>query len=143
MVWGCVAAFGVESLMESCTRWLILIYRQIIGKKVLINWDWGRYSSKSTSTSKHTAFVVKEWLLTHCGNQLNTPPQSPDLNVIKNLLSHLGESYKKETSNYKQGTIEIGIVRRLFNIAPETTRHLRNRCLGDWKLSYQQKRLCY
>ncbi|GFX26003.1 transposable element Tcb1 transposase [Trichonephila clavipes] len=46
---------------------------------------------------KHTVIAIKEWLLYHCQNQLNTPPQSLDLNVIENLWSHL----KRAVQNMK------------------------------------------
>ncbi|GFS73230.1 transposable element Tcb2 transposase [Trichonephila clavipes] len=51
---------------------------------------------------KHTAFVVKEWLLYHCRNQLNTPPQSPDLNVIENMWSHLERAVQKHQITSKE-----------------------------------------
>ncbi|GFW87156.1 uncharacterized protein TNCV_5125101 [Trichonephila clavipes] len=34
---------------------------------------------------KHTARNVKMWCLFHCKQQLQTPPQSPDINVRENL----------------------------------------------------------
>ncbi|GFV06711.1 transposable element Tcb2 transposase [Trichonephila clavipes] len=51
---------------------------------------------------KHTAFVVKEWLLYHCRNQLNTPPQFPDLNVIENLWRHLERAVQKHQITSKE-----------------------------------------
>ncbi|GFV16738.1 transposable element Tcb2 transposase [Trichonephila clavipes] len=72
---------------------------------------------------KHTAFVAKEWLLYHCRNQLNTPLQSSDLNVIENLWSHLERAVQKHqiTSNEQLKSV---LQEELLNIAPETTRHL-------------------
>ncbi|GFU19888.1 transposable element Tcb1 transposase [Trichonephila clavipes] len=34
---------------------------------------------------KHTAEIVKLWLLYNVPNELHTPPQSPDLNLLKHL----------------------------------------------------------
>ncbi|GFW21422.1 transposable element Tcb1 transposase [Trichonephila clavipes] len=92
--------------------------------KVLINWDWGRvsYSSK-TNDPKHTAFVVKEWLFYHCQNKHNTPPQSPDLNVIENLWSHLERAVQKHQITSKEQLKSV-LQEDWLNIAPETTRHL-------------------
>ncbi|GFX50594.1 transposable element Tcb2 transposase [Trichonephila clavipes] len=72
---------------------------------------------------KHTAFVVKEWLLYHCRNQLNTPPQSPDLNVIENLWSHLERAVQKHQITSKEQLKSV-LQEEWLNIAPETTRHL-------------------
>ncbi|GFS94471.1 transposable element Tcb2 transposase [Trichonephila clavipes] len=89
--------------------------------------------------SKHTAFVVKEWLLYHCRNQLNTPPQFPDLNVIENLWPHLERAVQKHQITSKEQLKSV-LQEELLNIAPRPLDILWNRCLGDWKLSYQQKR---
>ncbi|GFW75585.1 transposable element Tcb1 transposase [Trichonephila clavipes] len=51
---------------------------------------------------KHNAFVVKECLLYHCRNQLNTPPQSPDLNVIEYMWSHLERAVQKHQVTSKE-----------------------------------------
>ncbi|GFY34676.1 uncharacterized protein TNCV_1373671 [Trichonephila clavipes] len=64
----------------------------------------GRSVSAETQDNdpKHTAFVVKEWLLCHCRNKHNTPPQSPDLNVIENLWSHLERAVQKHQITSKE-----------------------------------------
>ncbi|GFW83678.1 transposable element Tcb2 transposase [Trichonephila clavipes] len=72
---------------------------------------------------KHTAFVVKEWLLYHCRNQLNTPPQFPDLNVIENLWPHLERAVQKHQITSKEQFKSV-LQEEWLNIAPETTRHL-------------------
>ncbi|GFY11546.1 transposable element Tcb2 transposase [Trichonephila clavipes] len=72
---------------------------------------------------KHTAFVVNEWLLYHCRNQLNTPPQSPDLNFIENLRSHLERAVQKHQITSKEQLKSV-LQEEWLNIAPETTRHL-------------------
>ncbi|GFT20106.1 transposable element Tc1 transposase [Trichonephila clavipes] len=71
----------------------------------------------------HTAFVVKEWLLYHCRNKHNTPPQSPDLNVIENLWSHLERAVRKHQITSKEQLKSV-LQEDWLNIAPETTRHL-------------------
>ncbi|GFT86577.1 transposable element Tcb2 transposase [Trichonephila clavipes] len=72
---------------------------------------------------KHTAFVVKEWLIYHRRNQLNTPPQSPDLNVIENLWSHLERAVQKHQITSKEQLKSV-LQEEWLNIAPKTTRHL-------------------
>ncbi|GFU06779.1 transposable element Tcb1 transposase [Trichonephila clavipes] len=74
---------------------------------------------------KHTTPTVKhgEWLLYHCWNQLNTPPQSPDLNVIENLWSHLERSVQRHQITSKEQLKSV-LQEEWLNIASETTRHL-------------------
>ncbi|GFT46134.1 transposable element Tcb2 transposase [Trichonephila clavipes] len=59
--------------------------------------------------AKHTAFVVKEWLLYHCRSQLNTPPQSPAVQ-------------KHQITSKEQ--LKSVLQEEWLNIAPVTTRHL-------------------
>ncbi|GFS96260.1 transposable element Tcb2 transposase [Trichonephila clavipes] len=72
---------------------------------------------------EHTAFVVEEWLLYHCRNQLNTLPQSSDLNVIDHLWSHLERAVQKHQITSKEQLKSV-LQEEWLNIAPETTRHL-------------------
>ncbi|GFW24051.1 transposable element Tc1 transposase [Trichonephila clavipes] len=72
---------------------------------------------------KHTAFVVEEWLLYHCRNQLNILPQSLDLNVIDHLWSHLERYVQKHQITSKE-QLKTVLQEEWLNIAPETTRHL-------------------
>ncbi|GFU33965.1 hypothetical protein TNCV_656311 [Trichonephila clavipes] len=62
-------------------------------------------------------------------HQVKISPKISAPKIAASTSNTLGRSVSAETScaktsNYKQGTIEIGIARRRLNIAPETTRHL-------------------
>ncbi|GFX39868.1 transposable element Tc1 transposase [Trichonephila clavipes] len=83
----------------------------------------GGESVMQDNDPKHTAFVVEEWLLYHCRNQLNILPQSLDLNVIDHLWSHLERSVQKHQITSKE-QLKTVLQEEWLNIAPETTRHL-------------------
>ncbi|GFW72018.1 transposable element Tc1 transposase [Trichonephila clavipes] len=51
---------------------------------------------------KHTAKIVKLYLLYHCKKELHTSPQSPDLNVIENLWSQLEKSVQEHAITSKE-----------------------------------------
>ncbi|GFW60183.1 transposable element Tc1 transposase [Trichonephila clavipes] len=51
---------------------------------------------------KHTAKIVKLYLLYHCKKELHTPLQSPDLNVIENLCSQLEKSTHEHVITNKE-----------------------------------------
>ncbi|GFX14179.1 transposable element Tcb1 transposase [Trichonephila clavipes] len=51
---------------------------------------------------KHTAKIVKLYLLYYCKKELHTPPQSPDLNVIENLWSQLEKSVHEQAITSKE-----------------------------------------
>ncbi|GFX77530.1 transposable element Tc1 transposase [Trichonephila clavipes] len=92
------------------------------GGSVMV-WGWSNFIFQQDNDPKHTAFVVEEWLLYHCRNQLNTLPQSPDLNVIDHLWSHLQRAVQKHQITSKEQLKSV-LQEEWLNIAPETTRHL-------------------
>ena len=50
---------------------------------------------------KHSARIVKEWLLYPTPKTLDHPPQSPDLNPIEHLWEHLDRQIRKRTISNK------------------------------------------
>ncbi|GFU36386.1 transposable element Tc1 transposase [Trichonephila clavipes] len=127
MVWGCVAALGVGKLVFIDGIMHKMAYLNILPNNLKESADklglGSNFIFQQDNDPKHTAFVVKEWLLYHCGNQLNTPSQSPDLNVIKNLWSHLERAVQKYQITSKEQLKSV-LQEEWLNIAPETTRHL-------------------
>ncbi|GFW02790.1 transposable element Tc1 transposase [Trichonephila clavipes] len=83
----------------------------------------GGGSVMQDNDSKHTARNVKMWCLFHCKQQLHSPPQSSDINVIENLWAtleiavqkhqirneaHLKQVFKKNGIKYHQIPPKIG-----------------------------------
>ncbi|GFW44072.1 transposable element Tcb2 transposase [Trichonephila clavipes] len=89
MVWGMYGCVGVGKLVFIDGIMHKMAFLNILHNNLKESADklglGLNFTFQQDNDPKHTAFVVKEWLLYHCRNQLNTPPQSPDINVIKNL----------------------------------------------------------
>ena len=56
---------------------------------------------------KHKAHAVRMWLLYNCPHVLETPPQSPDINVIEHLWEHLENQLKNYTISNKNDLIKV------------------------------------
>lgn len=89
LLWGCVAASGVgkihfiDSIMD---KWVYLdILRKNLKESVTQLGLENDYIFQQDRDPKHTARIVSEWLLYHVPKQLNSLPQSPDMNPIENI----------------------------------------------------------
>lgn len=99
MVWGCFSASGVGNLVFIETTMDRFVYLNILKnnlkqsvRKLGMGNDW---IFQQDQDPKHTAGVVKEWLLYNTPRQLHSPSQSSDLNPIENLWDELDRSIRK------------------------------------------------
>lgn len=106
MVWGCMAASGVGNLVfiESTMRkesYLKILQENLIPSVEKLGLT-ERWTFQQDNDPKHTAHIVKDWLAENVPNQLDHPPQSPDLNPIEHLWEHLDREIRKHNITNKQ-----------------------------------------
>lgn len=129
MVWGCMAAGGVGNLTFIESTMNKIDYLNILKnnlrpsvEKLSLDRSW---VFQQDNDPKHTAKVVKEWMLYHVPKQLDHPPQSPDLNPIEHLWEHLDRQIRKKTITSKD-MLKAAISEEWQKIAPEVTANLVN-----------------
>lgn len=127
MVWGCMAASGVGNLVfiESTmnkTDYLTILKDNLQPSvdKLGLDQTW---VFQQDNDPKHTAKIVKEWLLYHTPKQLDHPAQSPDLNPIEHLWEHLDRQIRKRTITSKDSLKSV-IMEEWQKISSDVTRNL-------------------
>lgn len=111
MVWGCMSAAGpgqlhiIEGIMDQ-NMYLEILKENIkqSAEKLGIAEDFYLYQDNDP---KHKAWRCRMWLLHNCPHVLETPPQSPDLNVIEHLWQHIKTRIHKRNFSNKMELKQI------------------------------------
>ena len=107
MVWGCMAANGVGKIepihqIMDHIGYINILKRNLRSSTTTLGLD-GNFHFWQDNDPKHSAQNTKLWLLYNCPKVIKTPAQSPDLNPIENLWSHLERKIRqREFSNKNQ-----------------------------------------
>lgn len=127
MVWGACSAGGVGKLHFVEGNMDKIQYLNILkanlkqsAEKLGIEDSFHFYQDNDP---KHTALIVKEWLLYNCPRVIKTPPQSPDLNIIENLWQKLETEIRKHDISSKND-LKMVLLEEWEKISPEYTKTL-------------------
>lgn len=129
MVWGCMAASGVgnlvfiDSIMDRY-GYLNILKNNLLESSIKLGLDRS-FVFQQDNDPKHTSHVVREWLLYNAKNQLKTPPQSPDMNVIEHLWEHLERQIRKHDIKTKDDLKRV-LQEEWYKISPNVTQSLVN-----------------
>ncbi|GFV95645.1 transposable element Tcb2 transposase [Trichonephila clavipes] len=106
MVWGCMAATEVGNLViidgiMNQYSYLNILKNNLSQSASKLGLD-GSFTFQQDNDPKHTARVVREWLLYNVRKQVKTPPQSPDLNPIEHLRDYLDRQIRRQEIKTKK-----------------------------------------
>ena len=127
MVWGCMAASGVGNLVfiDSTMKKedYLRILQDNVGPSVQKLGLPSNWIFQQDNDPKHTAKIVKEWLLYRTPKVIDHPPQSPDLNPIEHLWEHLDRQIRKRNISCKDD-LKAVLLDEWSKISPDITKKL-------------------
>ncbi|HET9247423.1 MAG TPA: IS630 family transposase [Xanthobacteraceae bacterium] len=128
MVWACMSAKGVgnlvfvDGIMDKYKYCRILIDNLSDSAKKM---DLNPYIFQQDNDPKHKSKVVAEYMKESNIEVLEWPAQSPDLNPIEHLWSHIKSELKRKKASNIEGLKDN--IKTIWNeISPEFTRKLVN-----------------
>lgn len=129
MVWGCMSSAGVGNLCFVDGKMDRFGYLNILkenlkqsAEKLGILENFAFYQDNDP---KHKSNVAQMWLIHHCPKLLQTPAQSPDLNVIEHLWEELARRvYKSKFKTLDE--LKEGLLEAWYSIEPEVCKNLVN-----------------
>lgn len=127
MVWGCMSSNGVGKLhfidgIMNAKMYLDILEHNLNQSAEMLGIKDNFYFQQDNDP-KHTARIVKEWLLYRVQNKLETPPQSPDINPIENLWAYLDKKVRKHKISNKIDLKRI-LEKEWYSISSEYTKNL-------------------
>lgn len=127
MVWGCMSAAGVgklhfiEGIMDH-KMYINILKENLNASSQKLNLE-GKYIFQQDNDPKHKARNTRLWLLYNVPKELNTPPQSPDLNPIEHLWKVLEDNIRKRPISNKKD-LKIALQEEWDKISPSVTANL-------------------
>lgn len=127
LLWGCMSANGtgnlvfIDGIMDQ-HAYLNILRNNLFPSVEKLGLE-GRYLFQQDNDPKHTARLVREWMIHNVRQQLHTPPQSPDVNPIEHLWEELKRRVRKHQVRNKED-LKNRIRQEWENIPPEVTRKL-------------------
>ena len=142
MVWGCMSYSGVGNLtfiegnMDK-NMYLDLLKDNLLqsAEKLEIRDSFRYYQDNDP---KHTSGIVKSWLIWNCPHVVQTPAQSPDLNVIENLWSVLERNIRNHNIS-NASDLKRALLEEWGKISPDYTKSLTESMKSRLKAVLHQK----
>ena len=127
MVWGCMSARGlgkmvfIDGIMDH--RAYIKILTENLQPSVQMLGLPDSFVFQQDNDPKHTALNTRLWLLYNTRKQLNTPPQSPDLNPIEHIWSEVERRLRRRRYKNRE-ELKTALVEIWGTIGEEVTSNL-------------------
>lgn len=127
LVWGCMAASGVGSLsfidgIMDHRKYINILAAELVPSVTKLGIR-DTYIFSQDNDPKHTACNTRLWLLYNTRKQIQTPPQSPDINPIEHIWAEVERQLRKRAT---RNVVELKTALQDIwaNIEEDTTRNL-------------------